>query len=155
MSDPIIQPESLEVGAELPALSFGPVTSEHLVRWVAASEDFHAIHYDKDFAMNQGLPGVIMQGPFKLALFERQLVNILGESGRIVSISCTYSNTDVLGAILTFHAHVTEIEFANGEYRINLDLKTENEKTVVTVGGKAVVAVKPRNSLPSDNEATV
>lgn len=142
MAGSIIRFEKLEVGAQLPALSFGPVTSEHLVRWVAASEDFHAIHYDKDYAIGQGLPGVIMQGPFKLALFERQLLNILGESGRIISLNCTYRDVDILGVTLTFHAKVAGIEFANGEHRITLDLRTENDKNAVTVEGKAVVAVK-------------
>ena len=142
MSDSIIRLEDLDVGALLPALTFGPVTSEHLVRWVAASEDFHAIHYDKEYAMKQGLPGVVMQGPFKLALVGRQLLNILDESGRIVNLNCTYRDIDVLGTTLTFRANVAGIEHAGGEYRIALDILAENDKKVVTVESKAVVAVK-------------
>ena len=94
-----------------------------------------------------------MQGPFKLALVERQLLNILGESGRIINLSCTYRDMDVLGATLTFHAQVAGIESANGEYRIILDLRTENDKNVVTLEGKAVVAVKREAGLPGRSEA--
>ncbi len=142
MPETAIRPETLKVGDLLPALSFGPVTSEHLVRWVAASEDFHAIHYDKDFAIKQGLPGVVMQGPFKLALIERQLLDLLGEKGRLISLSCTYRATDVLGAKLTFQPKVTAIEPAGDGYRINVDIRAENDKGAVTVEGKAVMAVK-------------
>jgi len=51
----------VEVGAEVPALVKHPTTMQ-LVKWAGASGDYLQIHYDKDFAQSQGLPGVIVHG---------------------------------------------------------------------------------------------
>ncbi len=142
MSNVIIRPEDFQVGTQLSTMTFGPVTSEHLVRWVAASEDFHAIHYDKDFAIQQGLPGVVMQGPFKLALIERQLLDMFGKQAKLMSLSCTYRATDVLGAQLVFKPKVVGIETADDKRRVTIEIRGENEKGVLTVEGKAVMALE-------------
>ena len=49
------------MGAEVPALVKHPTTMQ-LVKWAGASGDYLQIHYDKDFAQSQGLPGVIVHG---------------------------------------------------------------------------------------------
>ncbi|MBF8265321.1 MAG: Acyl dehydratase, partial [Dehalococcoidia bacterium] len=53
--------EEVEVGAELPPLIKHP-TTQQLVKWAGASDDYYQIHYDKDFAMANNLPGVIVHG---------------------------------------------------------------------------------------------
>ena len=53
--------EDIEVGSELPALVKCPTTMQ-LVKFAGASGDYYQIHYDKDFAQANGLPGVIAHG---------------------------------------------------------------------------------------------
>jgi len=53
--------EDLEAGSEVPALEKNP-TTQQLVKYAGASGDFYQIHYDKDFALNNNLPGVILHG---------------------------------------------------------------------------------------------
>ena len=48
-------------------------TTMQLVKYAGASGDYYQIHYDKDFALASGLPGVIVQGWLALA-FLGQLV---------------------------------------------------------------------------------
>ena len=131
----------MEPGSMLPELVFGPLTSEHLVRWACASGDFHAIHYDKDFAASQGLPGVIMHGPFKFALAERLLRNFLGQNGTILSLSCTYKDLDPLGVTLVYRVKVTGKRTENSRHLVDLDFQVENDNKIVTVKGKATLEI--------------
>ena len=53
--------EDVEVGSEIPCLVKHP-TPRQLVKWAGASGDYYEIHYDKDFAQANGLPGIIVHG---------------------------------------------------------------------------------------------
>jgi len=55
--------EDLAVGDELPVLRVGPLTSAHLMRWSAAIENWHKIHYDEKFSIeHEKLPGLVVKG---------------------------------------------------------------------------------------------
>lgn len=57
--------DRIEVGSLLPVLDKNTVTSVHLMRWCAAVENFHRIHFDHPFATgHDGLPGVLINGSF-------------------------------------------------------------------------------------------
>ena len=50
--------EELRVGTELPTLVRGPLSAAHLMRWSAATENWHRIHYDQPYATQiESLPG--------------------------------------------------------------------------------------------------
>ena len=42
--------EDVQPGRELSALDKGPITPAHIMRWSAAVENWHRIHYDQTFA---------------------------------------------------------------------------------------------------------
>lgn len=45
-----------------------PVTRTRMARYAAAVGDFNPVHFDDDVAAAAGLPSVIVQGPFTVAL---------------------------------------------------------------------------------------
>ena len=53
--------QDVEPGQELTPLVKQPTTRQ-LVMYAGASGDFYEIHYDKDYALAQRLPGVILHG---------------------------------------------------------------------------------------------
>ena len=53
--------EDVEEGTRVSPLEKHP-TTQQLVMYAGASGDFYQIHYDNDFAKNNGLPGVIIHG---------------------------------------------------------------------------------------------
>ena len=59
--------DDVQVDDLLPVLTKTPTTRQ-LVQYAGASGDFYEIHYDKDFALNTGLDGVIVHGALKLSL---------------------------------------------------------------------------------------
>lgn len=57
-----------EVGQRAEPRTYGPITSETIVRYSAASGDLNPMHYDKDFAQQAGYPTVFSQGMNSAAL---------------------------------------------------------------------------------------
>lgn len=128
-------------GAQLPPLVIGPITTEMLVRWTAAAEDYNPIHYDQAFAREQGLPDVIMHGPYKLALLCRLLHGVLGPAGWIRRIQVRYTGMDVPGDVLELGGSVERVEEADGQRRALVSLFARNGRGVETVRGEAEVVL--------------
>ena len=58
--------ESLQIGERLHEIDKGVITPAHIMRWSAAVENFHRIHYDAPFAtQHDGLPGILINGSWK------------------------------------------------------------------------------------------
>jgi len=129
-------------GAELPPLVVGPMTTEMLVRWTAAAEDYNPIHYDQAFAKEQALPDVIMHGPYKLALLCRLLHRELGAHGWIRRIQVRYTGMDVPGDVLEFGGRVERAEDAGGERWALVSLYARNGRGATTVQGEAEVVIR-------------
>ena len=130
--------EDVEVGTEITPLVKNP-TTEQLVRWAGASGDFYQIHYDKDFALGNNLPGVIVHGALKSAWLGQMLDGWIGEAGSIKKYGCSYRGMDVPMDTLTCKGIVTN-KYVNGDERyIECDIWLENSKGEKTTPGKAVV----------------
>jgi acyl dehydratase len=50
------------------ATTVAAVTRTRIARYAAAVQDFNPVHFDDEFAAAAGLPTVIVQGPFTVAL---------------------------------------------------------------------------------------
>ena len=72
--------EDVEVGTEIGPLEKNP-TTQQLVKYAGASGDFYQIHYDKDFALANKLPGVILHGALKNAFLGQLLTDFAGNHG--------------------------------------------------------------------------
>ena len=58
--------EDVAVGQELPRLVKGPLGPIHLMRWSAAMENWHRIHFDREFAVGHDkLPDLLVNGSLK------------------------------------------------------------------------------------------
>ena len=74
--------EDVELGSELPRLEKGPLTTAHLMRWSAAMENWHKIHYDKPFALgHEKLPGLLINGSLKQQFMLQLLKDWAGPGG--------------------------------------------------------------------------
>ena len=86
--------ENVNVGDEIPKLVKN-CTTQQLVMWAAGSGDMYPIHYDRDFAVGNGLPGVIVHGALKNAFLGQLLHDWIGEKGQIKKYNCQYRGMDV------------------------------------------------------------
>jgi acyl dehydratase len=87
-----------ELTVSLPALS-----TEQLVRFAGAVQDFNPIHYDDQFARAAGLPGVIAQGPLTYLLALDSLVASYGPDS-IGAFAVRLKAPVLPGATLQLHA---------------------------------------------------
>ena len=135
--------EDVNEGMEIPPLEKKPTTRQ-LVRWAGASGDFYEIHYDKDFALGNALPGVIVHGALKSAWLGQLLTDWVGEGGRIKKYGCSYRGMDVPGDTLTCRGKVTRKYVEGDEHLVELEIWLENGQGQKTTPGSAVVVLPSR-----------
>ncbi len=135
--------EDLNVGDEIPKLVKN-CTTQQLVMWAAGSGDMYPIHYDKDFAAGNGLPGVIVHGALKNAFLGQMLHDWASEKGQIKTYSCQYRGMDVPGQDITCRGVITNKAQEGGQNLVELDIWTENPEGNKTTPGKATVILPSR-----------
>ncbi len=133
--------ENVREGMEISGFSFGPITTEDMVRWACARGNYHPLHYDKDFARGEGHPDVLIAGPFKLGLMDRMIRDWIGEYGQLKKISCTYRGLDLPGNVLVCKGKVLTKSIEEGEGHVHCEIWVENQKKEVTTTGTAVVTL--------------
>ena len=133
----------MEVGMEVPALVKNP-TSRQLVKWAGASGDFNEIHYDKDYAISTGLPGIIIHGRLKASFLGQLMTNLAGAEGYLKKFSCSYKSMDAPGSPLTCKGKVARKYEKDGQGLIDCDIWIENAKGEKTTEGKATVMLPYR-----------
>ena len=132
--------EDIEEGTEITTLEKQP-TTQQLVRWAGASGDFYQIHYDKDFALGNALPGVIVHGALKSAWLGQLLGDWAGEDGSVRKYGCSYRGMDVPGDTLTCKGKVTKKYIEGDEHIVECEIWLENSKGEKTTPGTAVVVL--------------
>lgn len=135
--------EDVQIGTEIPPLVKHP-TTQQLVMWAGASGDFSLIHYDKDFAISAGLPGVVIHGPLKSAWLGQLLSDWIGENGAIKKYACTFRGMDLPGSPITCKGKVTN-KYTDGDiHYVECQIWIENSKGETTTPGAAVVVLPSR-----------
>jgi acyl dehydratase len=135
--------DDVHPGFELPPLVKHPTTRQ-LVMYAGASGDFYEIHYDKDFALAQGLPGVILHGALKNAFLAQLMTDWMGDTGTLRSLTVRYRDMDRPGDTLTCRGKVTAKDEAAGT--VHCELWLENGAGKITTTGEAVVALPSRSA---------
>ena len=146
MSAPAIESrrtfDAVAVGDELGALVCGPLTSLHLMRFSAAIENWHRIHYDERFAIgHDGLPGLLISGSFKQHAVARMLRGWAGRGGWLVSLSLQFRRMNVVGETLTIWGTVTGLDAGAGYGLVSCRIGVLNEHGVESSPGAAEVAL--------------
>jgi acyl dehydratase len=131
--------EDVKEGMDLPEISYGPITTEMIVRFAAARNNYHPIHYDKDFARGEGHPDVLVEGPMKFALFERLMREWIGEYGTLRKISATYRGIDIPGNTLLIKGKIISKSIEGDQGNIYCELWAKNQMGTITTKGNALV----------------
>ncbi len=137
--------EGVDVGGELTTLAKQPTTRQ-LVMWAGASGDYNPIHYDKDFAQNRGLPGIVVHGQLIGCFLGQMVTDWAGEQGRLKQLTLNYRRMNFPGEALTCKGTVTKKYIEDGRHFVVCSLWAENPKGEKTVTGTAVVTLPSRGS---------
>ncbi|GGE46236.1 hypothetical protein GCM10007276_24310 [Agaricicola taiwanensis] len=141
--------EDVEVGHQLDELHKAPLTTVHLMRWSAAMENWHKIHYDERFAMEHDkLPGLMVNGSLKQQFILQLLKDWAGLEGWAWKVSFRFRAMDVVGTRLRVWAEVVrKIPLDDyGIVELKLGIKNENDRE--STPGMALVALPYRAGKP-------
>ena len=136
--------EDITVGDEITPLVKRP-TTQQLVMWAGASGDFNAIHYDKDFALERGLPGVIVHGQLAGCFLGQMVTDWLGDAGTLKKLSLSYKGMNFPGEVLTCRGKVTKKYYEDNQNLMLFSIWAENPKGDKMLTGTAVVALPSRD----------
>jgi acyl dehydratase len=132
--------ENIEAGDHIPGLVKRP-TSRQLVRFACLTQKFYEVHYDKDFAIRQGLPGVIVQGELVSSFLMQMLTDWIGNRGYIKKYSFSFRRPIPVNEDVTCKGNVST-KYMKGEERcLECDIWAENTKGENTITGKAVLVL--------------
>jgi acyl dehydratase len=135
--------EDVEVGSEIPSLEKNP-TTQQLVKYAGASGDFYQIHYDKDYALGNGLPGVIIHGALKNAFLGQLMTDFAGAQGTLRRLAVQYRGMDQPGEKLIARGRVTRKAVEGGEHVVECEIWLENSKGDKNTTGTAIVVLPTR-----------
>jgi acyl dehydratase len=138
--------EEIEAGSEIPALVKYPTTMQ-LVKFAGASGDYYQIHYDKDFALASGLPGVIVHGWLTLSFLGQMLTDWLGEGGTLVKLSGSYRGMNRVNEDIICNGKVTRKYVEENKHYARVEIWAENPRGEKTVTGSAVVILPSREKI--------
>lgn len=138
--------EDVGVGDALPPLVKGPLITTHIMRWSAAMENWHRIHYDHPFAVEHDkLPGILINGSFKRNFLAQYLKDWAGPTGWAWKIGFQFRKMNVAGETLSVWANVVGKRETEKYGLIDLELGIKNEADLESTPGTGVVALPYRD----------
>ena len=130
----------IQVGLELPPLLEQPTTRQ-LVMYAGASQDFYEIHYDQSFALEHGLPGVIVHGLLKAAWLCKCVTRWAGPEAFITRISCEYRGLDLVGEPYEIGGRVVEATRKADGQHVEVEVWGADSRGKKTTLGSIVVLI--------------
>jgi acyl dehydratase len=141
--------DEIAVGQSITMLSKGPMTTMHIMRWSAAIENWHRIHYDRDFATgHEGLPDILVNGSWKQHVLVQCLKDWAGLGGWLWKIKFQFRDKDLPGDTLVAGGTVTGTSRRGGMGIVECDIYLENQRGVRSTTGEAHVALPLRAGAP-------
>ncbi len=136
--------EDIEEGMEVTPLVKDPDTKQ-LVMWAGASGDYNPIHYDKDYAIKQGLPGVIVHGQLAGSFLGQMITDWIGDEGELKKLSLSYKGKNLPGQKLTCRGTVVKKSTEEGINLVSLRIWIENPAGEKTLTGTASVCLPSKS----------
>lgn len=128
-------------------------STELLLRWAAAAEDYSPIHFDADVATARGFDHPVVHGPWKAAVLRRLLTEWLGPQATIGSLAVRYRRPDALGRPLRFGGRLAELApLPDGSTELRCEVWVKGADGEVSVDGEctATCEPEPQAGLPMD-----
>jgi acyl dehydratase len=142
---PDLRFEDFEEGQEFPILKKGPMMVGHQVRWAGATDNYDSeFHHDEYVAKAQGLPGIILSGPFIAAYLLSAIHGWAGRNARALRFADRNTGSTMPRDRLSLQGRITRKYREGGLSLIDLDCRVENQRGENTTPASATVAVPPR-----------
>jgi len=132
--------EDIHEGQSIPPLVKHP-TPRQLVKWAASSEEYYEIHYDKDFAIEKGLPGIVCHGMLLISFLGQMITDWIGPRGTLKKLTTSNRALAIPNQDLTCKGVVTKKYTENGENIVQYDIFLEDSKGEKCITGSALATL--------------
>lgn len=131
--------DDLAVGARAGELDKGRISTSHIMRWSAAVENWHRIHYDYRFATGHDkLPDVLINGSWKQHVLVQLAKDALGPDGWLWKIKFRYKKMDIAGDSIRASADVMARQEIDGLGFVTLRIVLTDQHGAVSTAGFAI-----------------
>ncbi len=137
--------EDVDVGAELPALVKTPTTIQ-LFRYSAVTWNAHRIHYEKDYAIKEGHPDILVQAHLHGAFLLQMITDWMGKQGRLISFGWSNRGRAIPGDTLTCTGRVVAKRVEDNRGIVELELAETNQRGEICAPGKATIELPARGT---------
>jgi hydroxyacyl-ACP dehydratase HTD2-like protein with hotdog domain len=143
-----MQPGAVHVGMTLPP-AVHTTSTVQIFRYSAATWNTHRIHFDHEYALAEGYPGVLVQSHLHGAFLAQYCTDWMGPEGRLLELVLRVRRFAVAGEELTVSGVITDARHVSGERAVvDLELtETRGSDGEVCVPGTAAVEI-PGSWLP-------
>ncbi len=129
----------VKVGDRVGEVDKGVITTAHIMRWSAAVENFHRIHYDQQFAKEHDkLPDVLVNGSWKQHVLVQRAKDALGVDGWLWKIKFRYRKMDVANDSIRGTATVVARQEVDGFGFVTLRVVLTDQNDAVSTSGFAI-----------------
>jgi hydroxyacyl-ACP dehydratase HTD2-like protein with hotdog domain len=127
----------------------GPISPMHLMRWSAAIENWHRIHYDWRFATgHDGLPDLPVNGSWKQHILVQLVSQWIGEDGWLLKLGYRFDKPDLVGDTLTGYGTVTSVSDAGEHGLAEAELTLRNQRGELSTRGTCSVLLPRAGHAP-------
>lgn len=135
--------EDVEEGVELPPLT-KTIRMAQMMMYGAATWDFMRIHYDADYARQQGFPHAFVDGQMLGAFVAQHVVDWAGDPGALRRLGVRYRSFVFPGDIVTCTGRVERKYLDGNEALVECTVVVQNQKEEIVAGPAAVLVALPR-----------
>ena len=135
--------DEVELGQSLPTLVKGPDIVQSM-RVGAVTENFHRVHWDREFARQDGLPDVILGTAFLSNMLAQLVTDWIGVEGTLRKLAYRFRGYAHPGDTLTATGTVVGRETRDGAPTIECQLWIENQHGERLTEGSATVVLPVR-----------
>jgi acyl dehydratase len=118
----------------------------HQVRWAGACDNYDSeFHHDEYVAKAQGLPGIILSGPFMASYLMTEVAHWAGRNARLLQFADRNVGSTMPRDMAYLHGRITKTYERDGEGVLEIECWIDNQRGENTTPARATVAV-PRRS---------
>ncbi len=138
--------EDIPLHQPLLRLTKGPMSTAHIMRWSAAMENWHRIHYDHHFATGHDkLPDVLVNGSWKQHVLVQLMKDALGRESWLWRIRFRYQKMDVAGDTVVAEATAIAKQEIDGLGFVTCRVVLRDQNNNVSTAGAAIGVIALRD----------
>jgi len=108
----------------------------------------HHIHYSKDAAVDEGLPGVVVQRALIGNFFTRLMTHWLGDHGELRKLAWKVTRSALPGKRITCRARIERQSESDDEKTLDCELKAFDQDDALIASGRATAIIPLDQAKP-------